>query len=52
MRTTTMLAEIFLLRIEQILRVNGPAISSDTRFVPIAVPAKPIPTVKPAERRN
>lgn len=54
MRTTNMLAEIFLLRIESIARANGtgPATtSSDTRFVPIA-PVKPAVTTKPSDRRG
>ena len=49
-----MLAEIFLLRIEQILRANGTGqatTSSDTRFVPI-VAARPVPATKPADRRG
>jgi len=53
MRTKTMLAEIFLLRIESIARANGmgqATTSSDTRFVPIA--AKPAPTTKPSDRRG
>ena len=54
MRTTTMLAEIFLLRIESIARANGmgqATTSSDTRFVPVA-PAKPAATAKPTDRRG
>ena len=53
MRTTTMLAEIFLLRIESIARANGmgqATTSSDTRFVPIA--AKPAPAIKATDRRG
>ena len=53
MRTTTMLAEIFLLRIESIARANSAGratTSSDTRFVPFA--AKPVTAVKPADRRG
>ena len=54
MRITTMLAGIFLLRIESIARANctGQATtSSDTRFVPIA-PPKPAANTKPADRRG
>jgi len=53
MRTTTMLAEIFLLRLESIARANGTGqatTSSDTRFVPVAV--KPTTTAKSADRRS
>jgi hypothetical protein len=49
----TMLAEIFLLRIESIARVNGTGrttTSSDTRFVPIT--AKPAATAKTSDRRG
>jgi hypothetical protein len=52
-RTSTMLAEIFLLRIESIARANdtGQATtSSDTRFVPIV--AKPATTAKTSDRRG
>ena len=48
-----MLAEIFLLRIESILRANGTGqatTSSDTRFVPM--PVKPALSAKPADRHN
>jgi hypothetical protein len=54
MRTTTMLAEIFLLRLESIARATGTGQAttpSDTRFVPVA-PAKPTATAKPADRRG
>jgi hypothetical protein len=50
----TMLAEIFLLRIESTARANGTGqatTSSDTRFVPVA-PAKPAVTARPADRRG
>ena len=53
MRTTTMLAEIFLLRIESIARANGlgqATTSSDTRFVPVA--AKPAAVTKATDRRG
>ena len=37
-----MLSEIFILRLETILRVNAPVPgSSDTRFVPIKPPVSP-----------
>jgi len=49
-----MLAEIFLLRIESILRASGSGqktTSSDARFVPIA-PVKTTASAKPADRRS
>jgi len=47
-----MLAEIFLLRIESIARINGSertTTPSDARFVPFA--ARPATTAKAADRR-
>jgi hypothetical protein len=53
MRAPTMLAEIFLLRIESIARANGmgqTTTSSGTRFVPFA--AKPAVAAKATDRRG
>ena len=37
-----MLAEVFMLRLEAILRANAPTPPSDTRFVPIKLTVAPV----------
>jgi hypothetical protein len=47
-----MLSEIFILRLETILRANAPALAtSDARFVPIKPPPSPTKDAQPAGKQ-